>query len=238
MANFKLKSAISSLIIATVATCIILVVIGMAAVNSDPDETWSGWVQAVGSVAAIMAGWIVVLWQQEKSEAARREERQVLAAAFGINLLPKLRELRIDLDNTIEAVTKSIEKKPDPNASVSYEEVDVSFHHVQFIREHWQTLGQLEGDIVRSLAAATSFYALAHSFYDPEYDVDETITDDNGRRWFTITLRNRMRALEYRGALQLALKQVNVAIDGLSIARHGEPETIVELSATDLQAEK
>lgn len=229
MEPFKLKSAIISLITATLAMCTILTVVWMYAI--DAKEAWSGWVQAIGSIAAIMAGWVVVLWQQGKSDDAKREERRIFAVAFGIQLLPQLRKLRQNLEFTIKVIGKAVDETDDPNAKVDYDDDQGSYDNIKFVRENWSTLAQLEGETVRALVSASSFYEIAHSMYDPEQDVDEAFTAPDGTHWFTITLRNRERALEHRGAFKLALRQVDIAIDSLSIAQFGEPELVIEIPA-------
>jgi len=218
--NTKRPSAVTMLGIATAAVCLILMIIAGSLINADPSETWSAWVQAVGSIAAIMVGWIFMLWQHEKGEESKREDRRIFAAAFGIRLLPQLRELRRHFEFTIGAVEDAIARSTNPAAIVSYEDDGKAYHNITFVRENWSALAQMEGETARSVVSAASYYEAAHDLYDAEHDVMGSHTDNEGTNWFFIDLGSVETAKLYLQGHIMALECVMAAINDLSIAQN------------------
>lgn len=89
------KSKLPIVIVATLGVCLVLLVIASAVVAADPNETWSGWVGAIGTIAAIMAGWIVVIYEREEEDTRVQQEKDDIAAVVGWRIFGDVIEVMV-----------------------------------------------------------------------------------------------------------------------------------------------
>ncbi len=179
-------------------------------------------IQAIGSLVAILIAVAVPAWLQLKTEQGKEEDRKIFAAAFGVHLLPRLIGIKKSLEWTVTKLSKHIEGLRDPKMGVEFDDHSDDIHtQIEFIRENWRAVAQLDGDTARAAVKVVSYYDAALSYVDVEHGV-EIMGDGEGNEWHVIDFGRLPNAQGYLEGNRRALEEVKIAIAGLEVSTTGE----------------
>jgi hypothetical protein len=98
------KNAVPIIVVGTIIACLGVFLLATHIVESDENETWSGWVQAIGSIGAISVGWIVALWQREEEDERKLADRHDTAAVVGWRIFSVILQVRESLREEFKVI--------------------------------------------------------------------------------------------------------------------------------------